>query len=123
MPKEKIPGPDGWTHELFQTFFDIMGEDLHKVVEESRSTGHIPGALNATFFALIPKVSKPDTFNDFRPISLCNFVYKVISKIIASRIKDKLASSISFEQFGFLKDRLIFDACGNCSGMLTHCQD
>ena len=57
-------------------------------------------------------MSKPENFNDFRPIALCNFVYKVISKIIASRIKDKLASSISFEQFGFLKDRLIFNAVG-----------
>jgi hypothetical protein len=81
-----------------------MGEDLHKAIEESRCKGFIPGALNATFFALIPKVSKPNSFHDFRPISLCNFVYKVISKIIASRMKDKLASCISFEQFGFLKD-------------------
>jgi hypothetical protein len=112
MPKDKSPGPDGWTQELFQDFFDILGEDLHKAVEESRCTGIIPGALNATFFALIPKVSKPDSFHDFRPISLCNFVYKVISKIIATRMKEKLASCISYEQFGFLKDRLIFDVVG-----------
>jgi hypothetical protein len=83
MPKDKIPGPDGWTQELFQNFFDLLGEDLHKAIEESRCKGYIPGALNATFFALIPKVSKPTTFHDFRPIALCNFVYKVISKIIA----------------------------------------
>jgi hypothetical protein len=112
MPKEKSPGPNGWTQELFWAFFDIMGEDLHRAVEESRYSGHISGALNATFFALIPKVSKPETFNDFRPISLCNFVYKVISKIIANWMKDKLATSISYEQFGFLKDRLIFDSVG-----------
>jgi hypothetical protein len=97
MPRDKSPGPDGWTHEIFHFFFDLMGEDLVKAIEESRITGHIPGALNATFFALIPKVSKPDTFHDFRPIALCNFVYKVISKIIASRLKDKLASCISSE--------------------------
>jgi hypothetical protein len=59
MTKDKIPGPDGWTQELFQAYFDIMGEDLHKVVEESRCTGHILGALNATFFTLIPKLSTP----------------------------------------------------------------
>jgi hypothetical protein len=89
-----------------------MGEDLHRVVEESRCTGHILGALNATFFSLIPKVRNPESFHDFRPISLCNFVYKVISKIIASQLKDKLASSISFEQFGFLIYRLIYDVVG-----------
>jgi hypothetical protein len=112
MPKDKSPGPDGWTRELFQDFFDIMGEDIHRVVEESKCIGHIPGAFNATFFTLIPKVNKPDSFHDFRPIALCNFVYKVISKIITTRMKDKLASSISYEQFGFLKDRLIFDDVG-----------
>jgi hypothetical protein len=62
MPKEKSPGPDGWTQELFHTFFDIMGEDLLNAVEESRCTGYIPGALNATFYALIPKISKPGQF-------------------------------------------------------------
>jgi hypothetical protein len=81
-----------------------MGEDLHKAIEESRCTCFILGALNATFFALIPKVSKTNSFHDFRPIALCNFVYKVISKITASRMKDKLESCFSYEQFGFLKD-------------------
>jgi hypothetical protein len=112
MPKDKSPGPDGWTHELFQSFFEILGKDLHLAVEESRLTRSIPGSLNATFFALIPKVNKSRTFHDFRPIALCNFVYKVISKIIASRIKTKLAECISHEQFGFLKDRLIFYVVG-----------
>jgi len=97
MPKDKSPGLDGWTHELFQTFFDIMGEDLLSAVEESIRSGHILGALNATFFALIPKVSKPKYFHDFRPIAHCNFVYKVISKVIASPLKEKLASCISSE--------------------------
>ena len=112
MPKEKSPGPDGWTRELFHNFSDIMGEDLLDVVEESRNTGFIPGVLNSTFYVVIPKISKGEHFSDFRPIALCNFAYKVISKIIASRIKDKLAKCISIEWFGFLKDRLIFDAVG-----------
>jgi hypothetical protein len=112
MPKDKSPGPDGWTQELFQHFFEIMGMDLLKAVEESRLTRKIPGALNATFFTLIPKISKPVNFNDFRPIALCNFTYKVISKTIANRLKDTLAKCISTEQFGFLKDRLIFDVVG-----------
>jgi hypothetical protein len=112
MPKEKSPDPDGWTQELFLSFFDIMGKDLLLAVEESRNKGYIPGVLNATFFTLIPKVRKPTTFNDFRPIALCNFVYKVISKVIVNHIKDKLACCITKEQFGFLKDRLIYDVVG-----------
>jgi hypothetical protein len=112
IPRDKSPGPDGWTQELFHHFFDLMGNDLLDVVEESRTSGKVSGSLNATFVALIPKDSKPVSFNDYMPISLCNFVYKVISKIIASRLKDKLALCISEEQFGFLKDRLIFYVVG-----------
>ena len=78
MPKEKSHSLDGWTKELFHTFFDIMGVDLLNTVEESRCIGYILGALNAYFYALIPKISKPVNFNDFRPIALCNFSYKVI---------------------------------------------
>jgi hypothetical protein len=88
MLKDKIRGPDAWT---LQAFFDIIGVDLHKVVEEPKCTGIISGALNATFFALICKVSKPYSFHYFRPIALCNFVYKVISKNISTQMEDKLA--------------------------------
>jgi len=59
MPKDKSPGPDGWTQELFSHFFDMMGWDLLYVVEESIILGFVNGALNSTFVALIPKQSKP----------------------------------------------------------------
>jgi hypothetical protein len=83
----KSPGPDGWTVEFFLAFFDIVGNELLEVVEELRMLGKVSGAMNATFIALIPKSDKPDSFGGFRPISLCNLVYKIISKIIATRLK------------------------------------
>jgi hypothetical protein len=110
--KDKSPGPDGWTVEFFLHFFDLVGEDLLDMVEESRSRGVIIGGLNSTFLALIPKVNKPVTFGDFRPISLCNLYYKLISKIIANQIKPFLSRSLSAEQLGFLKGRQIQDAIG-----------
>jgi hypothetical protein len=57
--KEKILGPDGWTIEFFIHFFDLVGEDLLAMVEESRSRGYIARSLNSTFLSLIPKVNKP----------------------------------------------------------------
>lgn len=95
MPKENNPRPDGWTQELFDTFFDILGKDLLLDVEESRNTCYISGALNSTFFALIPKVRKPSSFHDFKPIALCKFAYKVISKVIINCIKDKFSLCLS----------------------------
>jgi hypothetical protein len=76
--KEKSSGPDGWTTEFFIYFFDLVGEDLLAMVEESRRLGSIVGGLNSTFLTLIPKANNPSTFDDFRPISLCNLCYKVI---------------------------------------------
>ena len=75
-------------------------------------SGLVSGALNSTFITLIPKRSKPTSFDDFRPISLCNFIYKIISKIIAKCLKPVLAKVISPEQFGFLPHRKILDAVG-----------
>jgi hypothetical protein len=98
--KEKSPGPDGWTVELYLHFFEIMGEDLLALVEETRLSGRISGSINSTFIALIPKTNKPQQFGDYRPISLCNLVYKVISKVIANIIKPILSKFLSEEQLG-----------------------
>ena len=93
-------------------FFDFFGEELLSVVEESRKAGFIHGPLNTTFIALIPKVDKPISFEDYRPISLCNCLYKIISKVIALRLKSVLSQHISSEQFGFLEGRQIHEAIG-----------
>ena len=85
---------------------------LLKNIDQTRLSGFIPPSLNSTFLALIPKKDKPRTFVDFRPISLCNLLYKLIAKIIAGRLKPFLDSGISREQFGFLKDRQISEPIG-----------
>jgi hypothetical protein len=73
--KEKSLGPDGWTTEFFTFFFNLVGEDLLAMVKDSRLLGSITGGLNSTFLTLIPKANKPTSFEDFRPISLCNLCY------------------------------------------------
>jgi len=105
--KERSPGPDGWTSEFFIFFFDLVGEDLLLLVEDSRLKGKISRSLNATFLVLIPKKDSPRTFFEYRPISLCNLIYKLISKVISNRIKPFLERNLSAEQLGFLKGRRI----------------
>eukprot|EP00253_Pinus_taeda_P033133 PITA_33133 len=112
MVKEKSPGPDGWTIELFLFFFDQIGSEITDVVEESRQKGEVYRPFNSTFIALIPKKDDPETFEDFRPISLCNCIYKIIAKVIALRIFPILSRNISMEQFGFLDGRQIHEAIG-----------
>jgi len=112
MAKDKSPGPDGWTVEFFLSFFDSIGSEITDVVEESRLKGEIYRPLNSTFIALIPKKDVLETFEDFRPISLCNCIYKIIAKVIAIRIVPILSRNISMEQFGFLDGRKIHEAIG-----------
>jgi hypothetical protein len=110
--KDKSPGPYGWTIEFVLGFFDLLGQDILKLVEEIRITGQMPLSLNSTFIALIPKKDNPDTLDDFRPISLCNCIYKIVSKIVARRVKRILSDKILSEQFGFLEGRQIHEALG-----------
>lgn len=84
--KDKSLGPTGWTIKFFLAFYELIGLDLLKVVEECRSSRHMYEAINSTFIALFPKSDSPASFNDFRPISLCNCLYKIVAKIIANRL-------------------------------------
>ena len=108
--KGKSPRLDGFIIEFFQGFFDLVKEDFLKAVQESQRTGKVLGAPNSTFLALIPKKQNPSSFEEFRPISCCNVVYKIIAKIIAQRLKPILSEIITKEQFRFSFNRQVHDA-------------
>jgi hypothetical protein len=81
-----------------------------EAVEESRASGLVLPALNATFLTLIPKEERVTNPKQFRPIALCNVIYKVITKVIATRLKPILPFLISKEQSGYVEGRQIMDS-------------
>jgi hypothetical protein len=105
----KAPGPDGLHAVFYKRFWHIIGEDLTDEVLAAISSKSIPEGWNDTTIVLIPKVENPETITQFRPISLCNVVYKVISKVVANRLKGLLPDIISPFQSAFVPGRLITD--------------
>ncbi|XP_010544463.1 PREDICTED: uncharacterized protein LOC104817082 [Tarenaya hassleriana] len=109
MPNNKAPGPDGYPKEFYVNTWSIVGDGLVKAVQEFFSSGQMLGQINATMISLIPKRTGADSLSDFRPISCCNTIYKIISSILASRLKPILEKLISRNQAAFLKRRLMLE--------------
>lgn len=109
MPGSKAPGPDGYTVEFFKETCAIIGDDVTAAVQSFFILGFRPKGLNSTILALTPKKIEAKEMKDYRPISCCNVLYKVISKLLANRLKSILAKCISVNQSAFIKERLLME--------------
>ena len=87
MHPKKVPGPDGMTTLFYQKFWNIVKEDLTHMINKFLFEGSMANGLNDTNICLIPKITKPNEMSQFRPISLCNVSYKIISKVLSQRLK------------------------------------
>ena len=109
MAPLKAPGPDGMPPIFFQHYWDCIGNDIVKAVLFCLNTSEIIPGLNHTFITLIPKVKNPDFISEYRPIALCNVLYKLVSKVLANRLKRVLPQIISETQSAFQPDKAISD--------------
>lgn len=91
----KAPGPDGMLALFFRKFWETVGEKVQTEVLAMLNGGDIPMGWNDTTVVLIPKVSNPVKLKELRPISLCNVLYKIISKVLADWLKVFLNDIIS----------------------------
>ena len=95
MAPLKASGPDGMPPLFYQSYWPDVGKEVTQAVLSCLNSGSILRSINHTFISLIPKVKNPERVTEFRPISLCNVIYKIVSKVIANRLKPWLNSLIS----------------------------
>jgi hypothetical protein len=105
----KAPGSDGTPALFYKKYWDICGVDIIREVKHFLEGGAMPEKWNGTIVVLIQKVMKPEKLKDLRPISLCNVIYKVASKVLANRLKVILPNIIAPNQSAFVPGRLITD--------------
>ena len=94
MKSLKAPRPDGFLVLFYKHYWETVGDQIILATQSFFISGRILSKLNETFIALIPKKNGSCNFNQFRPISLCNVCYKVISKIIVNRLRPLLSRMI-----------------------------
>jgi hypothetical protein len=87
MYPTKPPGPDGFPAHFFQRHWDLCGEEVTKAVLKILRGEDSPNKINKIFIVLIPKIAQPEELGQFRPISLCNVIYKIASKVLANKLK------------------------------------
>jgi hypothetical protein len=109
MAPMKAPSPDGFSARFYQSNWATIHAEVSSAVLHFLNSGEMDEKINATFIALIPKVQQPESVTEFRPISLCNVIYKLISKVLANRLKVVLPDIISCTQSAFIPGRLIYD--------------
>jgi hypothetical protein len=109
MSHLKAPRPDGFTACFFQQNWTTVHPKVCKAILYFLNTGEMDRNINATHIALIPKVQTPVCVTEFCRISLCNVVYKLISKVLTNRLNVILPEIISYTQSAFLPSRLISD--------------
>lgn len=105
----KSPGPDGFNFHFIKTFWDVLKEDFVSFISEIHRNGKLVRGSNSSFLTLVPKIVSHHQLVHYRPISMINSMYKVVSKLLANRLSTVLQKVISPTQSGFLPHRNIME--------------
>ena len=109
MGSFKAPGPDGFQPVFYQRCWETVGDAVVRFATQFFETGKLPENTNDALVVLIPKVTKPESITQFRPISLCNVLFKTITKAMVGRLKGIMKKLIGPAQASFIPGRLSAD--------------
>ena len=120
----KAPGPDGFPARFYQRNWAILKTTVVAAIRLFFATGYMPSETNSIAIVLIPKSDQPETLKDFRPISLCSVLYKIVAKCLVNRLRPILGEIVSLNQSAFVPGRLITDnafVAFECFHAIEHC--
>lgn len=106
---EKALGPDGFTFKLFKSKWEIMKNDIVNFVKHFERNCSLAVGCNSSFVTLIPKVPDPLTLGDYRPITLIGSLNKIITKLLATRVRMVIRDVVSEVQSAYIEGRNIMD--------------
>ena len=109
MHSSKSLSPDGMSPYFFQKFWHIVGPNVTSAVLSVLHSRRCLHKMNLAHIVLIPKKNKLEHMCEYRPISLANVVSRMVSKVMANRLKTILPNVISDAQSAFVPNRLIID--------------
>ena len=108
MPNNKSPGNDGLTKEFYETFWEEIKISLCNSITRSCQNGELSTSQRPAVIKLIEKKDKDKKLiKNWRPLSLLNVDTKLISKVLAERLKNVLPSLISKNETAYVKGRFI----------------
>ena len=105
MQDLKALGPDGFPTLFYKQLWPTMGNDVVKAITSFFTMGSMSKEVNSSLIVLIPKLCNPSSVNHYKPINLCNVVYKIISKLLVEKLRPLLDKLISPTQSAFIPNR------------------
>jgi len=109
LNQDSAPSPDGFGAVFFQKYSEIIKHDVIKAVLQFFNSGWLLPNFNSNTLVLIPKTNNADSVDQYRPIAVANFKFKIISKILADRLASIMPAITSVQQRGFIRGRNIKD--------------
>lgn len=107
LAKGKASGPNGLPSEFLQIYWDDMKTEIISITEDFFHHRSDLRPVNQANIVMIAKKDGPETVHDYRPISILSLIPKVISKVLANRLRQALPDLISLQQTAFIRDRQI----------------
>jgi hypothetical protein len=102
MPSDKAPGPDSFNGLFMKKCWNIIRGDFYDLCKDfSLGTANLQ-CINKSYITLVPKTNNPETVSDYRPVSLMNINFKLITKILVDRLQSVITRLIHRNQYDFI---------------------